>query len=111
MRSSGKLSAATVTITWPADFFTGFLNYVSHTLGPSNISPIVSVNASGGIARISVANAAGVDGPVELMRITFRAINSGRSGMLVLTANEIVNSDLTDVTVKTTPVSYPLRVR
>ncbi|HUQ81660.1 MAG TPA: hypothetical protein VM076_11000, partial [Gemmatimonadaceae bacterium] len=102
---------ATVTVAWPADFFTGFLTYVSHTLGPSNVSPIVSVNAAQGIARVSVANAAGVDGPVELMRITFRATNSGRSGLLVLTGNEVITSDLTVVTDRTTPISFPLRVR
>lgn len=111
MRSAGKLSAATVTVTWPADFFTGFLAYVSHTIGASNLSPVVSVNSAQGITRVTVANVAGVDGQVELMRITFRANATNRSGFIVATANEVILSDLTVVTDKTTPISFPVRVR
>ena len=111
MRSSGeKLGSVEVTITWnPA-----VIGYSSHASGGSGVSPVVNAaDVASGRLRLSMADAGGFAGRVELLRVTFRAASTaGQAGPLALSTSEVsASGTFTNLLPKTSAVSHPIRTR
>ena len=106
------LGAATVTFSWPA--YTGagdynalaFLN-VSTALSP--LAPVVVVDQSLNVMRLTGASVAGVTGVVDLATVRFRM---QRVGVLPLYVNaiELIGTDLSNLLATATSTQYPLSV-
>lgn len=105
-QAAGKLGSALIDLEWDPTQLT----YVSHANGASGVSPTVNAsNGSAGKLSLAMADVAGFDGRVEMLRVTFRTTTTPRSGTLALVAREINATDYSDLLPLTTQVVQPLR--
>jgi hypothetical protein len=105
-----KLGAATVRVRWDPTL----LEFVSHAEGSPNVGAFVNTtNAGNGILTLAVANAAGLAGKTELVRLTLKTRSTvGKSGALAISALEVFSAgSFTDLLPRTTAVSHPLVLR
>jgi adhesin/invasin len=110
MRGSGaRLGSTTVAVSWdPA-----LLTYQSHRNGSSGVSPTVnSGNAVSGELVVSVADAAGFPGRVELIQLTLRLASSGKIGAIAMSVSELSTAGtFADLLARLTVVTHPLTTR
>ena len=108
--STARLGAATTLVTWnPSQ-----LVYVSDADGTPAIGATVNAAAaSSGSLALTMANAGGFTGQVQLRKITFRtATTSGSIGSLVMLPSEIrAANTFTDLLASTVTASYPLLIK
>lgn len=111
MRASGELLGSTsVNVTWNPSV----LVYQSHADGGSGVSPAVNASyAASGLLTLTMADASGFGGRVELLRITFRAGSvPGNTGSLSLATSEVTGAGtFTDLLARTVAVTQPLSTR
>jgi len=111
MRTSGELLGSTsVNVTWNPSV----LVYLSHADGASGVSPAVNTSyAASGLLTLTMADANGFGGRVELLRITFRAGSvPDNTGPLSLTTSEVTGAGtFTDLLARTVAVTQPLSTR
>jgi hypothetical protein len=109
-RSGETLGAATVQVAWNPDVLT----YIDDADGASGVGATVnSMDAAAGSFTLSMASASGIDGIVELRRLTFRAAAlAPRIGTLQLNVQDLNGAmTFTDLLPVTVAASYPLRIR
>jgi hypothetical protein len=105
--STRRLGSTTMDVEWNP----GQLQYVSHANG-ANVSPTVnSSNASTGKLVLAMADVAGFNGRVELLRITLRSSTGNADGELKLIARELNATDYSDLLPLTVQVLQAISVR
>lgn len=105
-QSTKKLGSAAIDLEWDA----AQLTYVSHASGTSGVSPTVnSSTAPTGKLSLAMADVAGFEGRVEMLRVTFTTTSAARVAALSLVAREINATDYTDLLPVTTQVVQPIR--
>jgi uncharacterized protein YjdB len=107
------VGAATLSLTWPHDFFIGFLELLDVDVATGGLGTVTETAVNGQV-RASFVSSAGVTGVLEVMRVRLRVRASpnpvGRTGWLVLLPQEVVGIDFSSLTSSVTPLRYPLTV-
>lgn len=104
------VGSATLQVVWN----TSVLTFVSEQSVASNALVDVNTAATGaGVLTVGMASSAGVTGPTELRRITFKASSiANRSGILSVDVADIAAAGtFVSLTGQTVSGSYPLRIR
>jgi hypothetical protein len=107
------LGAATVTFSWPV--FTGpngdfnALQYLNVNTSLSPMAPVVVVDQSINVMRLTGASVAGVTGVVDLATVRFRVQKAGVFPLYV-NAIELLGTDLSNLLATSTSTQYPLSV-
>ena len=105
-----KLGAATLQVTWDPTV----LIYQSDAAGSSN-PPLLTLNTSGtgvGVYTLTMADATGFAGAVELRKLTFKAASTvGKTGALSVTALDLSGVALTNFVPGTVSAFFPIKTR
>lgn len=106
--STKKLSSGQVDVL----FSPTQLTYQSNAAGAGVAATVNAAGAATGTIRLSFADATGMSGKVELLKITFKAgATAGTTGTFALTATELNASDFSNLLPSTVKVTQPLIVR
>lgn len=111
-----SLTGANLSVTWPFDFFTGFLAFSSFSPNTA-LGGALSVNstlaAGNGVLRLGIASSTPLTGVVTLGTLTMTVPTSraGRSGRLSLLGTELLDGSLADFTTAASLLTYQLVVR
>lgn len=100
-RDGGTLSAADLEIAWPgnrAGVFSPFNVTQFALLRPDVVSQQVDAAQS---LRVTWASATPVSGPVQLIRLRAQVNQRGQWNQVLITLNQLLKGDLTDVTAQT----------
>lgn len=100
-RDGGTLSAADLEIAWPgnrAGVFSPFNVTQFALLRPDVVSQQVDAAQS---LRVTWASATPVSGPVSLIRLRAQVNQRGQWNQVLITLNQLLRGDLTDVTAET----------
>jgi hypothetical protein len=107
------LGAATVTFSWPVyTGSTGVFNallYLDVNTTASPLAPVVVVDQTINIMRLTGASVAGVTGVVDLATVRFRVRQAGVFPLYV-NAIDLLGTDLSNLLATSTSTQYPLSV-
>jgi hypothetical protein len=107
------LGAATVTFSWPVyTGSNGVLNallYLDVNTSGSPLAPVVVVDQTINVMRLTGASVAGVTGVVDLATVRFRVRQAGVFPLYV-NAIELLGTDLSNLLATSTSTQYPLSV-
>ena len=106
------LGAATVTFSWPVYVGTGVfgaLGFIDFNTTASPLAPVVTVDRTVDVIRITGASVAGVTGIVELATVRFR-VNTATASMLYVSGVELLGSDFSNLLPAATATQYPIIV-
>ena len=86
--------------------------YQSHAAGTGVAATVNTTDAVAGKLRISFADPAGLNGKIEILKITFKNTGTaGLTGELKLTASELTATDFTDLNALAVKVTRALIVK
>src|SRR5260370_24061979 len=108
-RAPEKLGPASLQITWD----TTVIIYRSEAAGSSSASSTLNTSGTAtGIYVLTMADATGFAGAVELRKLTFKAASTvGRTGALSVTVLDLSGAALTNFVARTVSPFFPVRTR